>query len=39
MNILDLVALALGSALVMLVFITQANIENSRVKIKVKIKK
>jgi hypothetical protein len=39
MNFLDLLALALGSAATLMYFVIKTDIERSRVRVKVKIKK
>ena len=39
MNFLDLAAFALGTSLVMIIFVVKTNIEKSRVRVKAKIKK
>lgn len=39
MNFLDLAVLALGSVVVVMIFVAQTNIEKSRVPVKIKIRK
>lgn len=39
MNILDLAVLALGSALTLLIFVARTDIEKSRVKVPVRVKR
>lgn len=39
MNILDLAVLTLGSAIIMMIFVTKTNIEKSRVRVKIKSNK
>ncbi len=39
MNFLDLAVLALGSSVIMMVFVTKIDIEKSRVRVRVKTKK